>query len=373
MTQPSAPSTDEALFLTPEPPVAGSGGGGLRAASVLEYLGRHYAVQIASFQLPHHSRGAAARILRNGWRLARGRPPLLDRFSGFERQLDPVLEGRHYRTAVIEHFWCAPYASVLRPHADRLVLDLHNVESELARSHARATTGLEAIAFSRFAAAYRRLEAEWLPKFDVVLVASEEDRRRVEHPNIHVYPNALPEVPRPEVPEAGCITFSGNMEYHPNVVAARWFRSEVWPRVRERFPGLEWRLVGRNPHGVAGLASGDDRIRIVGAVPDAIPVLAEAKVCVAPLLSGSGTRFKILEAWAAARAVVSTTMGAEGLDARPGEHLLVADEPRAFADAIARLLDDQALRCRIGEAGRALYLEWFTWPAAWKRLEEAGI
>jgi len=92
-------------------------------------------------------------------------------------------------------------------------------------------------------------------------------------------------------------------------------------------------------------------------------------VCVVPLLSGSGTRFKILEAWAAARAVVSTTLGAEGLGARPGRHLLIADDPAKFAEAIDRLIADADLRENLGEAGRALYLDQYTWPAAWRKLE----
>ncbi len=374
MTKPNAFSdAGSALFLAPEAPVAGAGGGGLRSISLLEYLRTRYRVQVASFVLPRHSKSLVARAWRNGGRLVRGRPPLLDRFSGFDAQLVPVLSGRHYRVGVIEHFWCAPYARSLRPHCELLVLDLHNIESELAASHARATRGLESMAHSRFAAAYRRLESEWLRHFDLVLVPSEEDRALVEHPHVRVYPNALPEIARPEVPEADCILFSGHLEYHPNVEAVRWFRAQVWPRLRDRFPKLEWRLAGASPGSVARLAGGDKRIRILPPMNDAIPVLAEAKVCVVPLLSGSGTRFKILEAWAAARAVVSTRIGAEGLGAQFGEHLLLADDPQDFADAVARLLEDRYLRDRIGEAGRGLYLERFTWSTAWKRLAEAGI
>jgi glycosyltransferase involved in cell wall biosynthesis len=376
MTQPGVPSANNALFLTPEAPVAGTGGGGLRSASLLEYLRQHYDVQVAGFTLPHHSKNTLARAWRNGGRLLRGRPPLLDRYSGFESQLDPVLRGSHYRLGVIEHFWCAPYAAALRSQCDSLVLDLHNVESELARSHARATTGLEAAAFSRFAAAYQRLERKWLPKFDIVLVASEEDRRRVEHPNVHVYPNALPEIPRPNVAEADCIVFSGNLEYHPNIEAVKWFHAQVWPVVRKRCPSVEWRVVGRNHQAVERLLVNqpdDPRITLTGPVEDAVAVLAQARVCVAPVLSGSGTRFKILEAWAAARAVVSTSIGAEGLEANPGEHFLRADEPESFAQAIIRLLESPELRRQLGESGRALYLDRYTWPAAWKKLRGAGL
>ncbi|MCU1334992.1 MAG: glycosyl transferase, group 1 [Bryobacterales bacterium] len=368
-------ATGSALFLTPEEPKIGFGGGGLRSASLLAYLQNKYTVQPVTFSLRPHSRSVAARVWRNTIRLAQGRPPLFDRYSGYEHQLSAAIRGR-YAVGVVEHFWCASYAPVLRTCCDRLVLDLHNIESQLARTHARAARWPASWASERFAESYQRLERRWLSQYDVILAASEDDRRRIWHrdvnPDIRVFPNALPEIPRPHVAEADAIVFSGNLEYHPNVEAVRWFRARIWPRVRERAPAIEWRLLGSNPAAVAQFTGGDTRIRVVGPVNDAVEHLAEAKVCLAPLLSGSGTRFKILEAWAAGRAVVSTTLGAEGLDARAGEHLLLADNPDDFADAVLRLWNDPALRAQLGDAGRALYEERFTWPAAWRKLEEAG-
>ncbi len=102
---------------------------------------------------------------------------------------------------------------------------------------------------------------------------------------------------------------------------------------------------------------------------DAVASLAEAQVAVVPLLAGSGTRLKILEAWAAGTAVVSTTLGAEGLDARDGEHLLLADQPDGFADAVSGLLASPMDRARIGAAGRRLYEQRYTWPGVWRDLE----
>jgi glycosyltransferase involved in cell wall biosynthesis len=349
----------------------GYGGGGLRSASLLGYLQKKYEVQTVTFSLRTHSRTPEARIWRNILRLAGGRPPLFDRFSGYENQIAAALRGR-YAVGVVEHFWCASYAPLLRTCCDRLVLDLHNIESELARTHARAVPWPASWASQRFAESYRRLEREWLPQFDVILAASDEDRGRVDHSDIRVFPNALPDILRPCVQEADAIIFSGNLEYHPNVEAVRWFRTKIWPRVREEAPGIEWRLLGSNPEAVARFTGGDPRIRVAGPVDDAVVHLAEAKVCLAPLLSGSGTRFKILEAWAAGRAVVSTTLGAEGLGARDGEHLLLADDPLDFADAVLRIWNDPPLRTRLGDAGWSLYRERFTWPAAWRKLDEAG-
>lgn len=355
-----------ALFLSPEDPVIGAGGGGLRSASLLEYLRKRYEVELARFDVPYHSKAPLARISRNALRFLRGVPPLVDRFAGFESQFAPALDRGPYDLAVIEHFWCAPYARALRPHTSRLVLDLHNIESELTLTHAIAAGGLQGVALRRFAASYRKLEAEWLPRFDLVLTASEEDARRIHGAKtVCVYPNALPVLDRPCVEENECIVFSGNLEYHPNIEAVRWFAREIWPRLKKV---REWRLVGRNEHAVRGLVPDDPRVTFTGTVADAVTELARARVCVVPLRSGSGTRFKILEAWAAGRAVVSTTLGAEGLGARPGEHLLIADDAASFATAIELLWQDAARRRALGEAGRQLYLQRFTWPAAWAAL-----
>lgn len=362
-----------ALFLTPEAPVAGHGGGGLRSASLLAYLrARFDAVDAVSFDLVPHSNSLAAKIWRNSLRLALGRPPLFDRYSGYERQLVAAMQAPRYELAVVEHFWCASYANLLRPRCGRLVLDLHNIESELAQTHAQAARWPASWASRRFAALYRRLEQEWLPRFDTLLVASEADRARLKHRDVRVFANALPELPAPRVAEQNVILFSGNLAYHPNVEAVRWFRQAVWPLLRERLPEAGWRLAGRNPEAVARLVAGDPRIVLAGPMEDAVATLAQAKLCVAPLLSGSGTRFKILEAWAAARPVVSTSIGAEGLGAVHGEHLWIADGAEAFAAAVVRLWEDAALRERLGRAGRSLYLAEFTWPAVWRKLDETG-
>jgi len=400
MQRPCDAPAEAALVLCPEAPYPTIGGGAMRTASLLEYLARRYAVDLIVFrepgapdpraalpaarfrqvwvlELPPHVRAPAARALRNLRRLLLGRPPLNDRFAGFGRAIARRLDQRRYRMALIEHFWCAPYARVLAPHAERLVLDLHNVESELHRRLAAAERFPVKLAFARFGRCCRRLERRWLPRFSLLLAASEEDASRLAAlapaTPAAVYPNAIPAAPQPLRPEQEAIAFSGNLEYQPNLAAVRFFRSRIWPRLRQQWPGLVWMVVGKNPQAVAPYLRGDERIRLVGPVEDALQTLAAAKVVVVPLLAASGTRFKILEAWAAGRAVVSTRLGAEGLQARDGEHLVLADEPEAFAQAVSALLASPERRAALGRAGRTLYEERFTWEAAWRRLRAAGL
>jgi glycosyltransferase involved in cell wall biosynthesis len=397
-----------ALFLSAEAPYPLAGGGALRSASLLHYLARTREVDVIVFRqpgdpdpavqrpgaapwglpqvrladlarrvtvidLPGHSRHPSARAWRTASRLARRALPLVDRFAGFGRQVEEATAGRRYGIGVVEHSWCAPYWESVSKVCERTALDLHNVESTLHARCAELGRGPAALAHRAFREMSLRLEREWLPRYTWVLAVSEADadavRRIAPSARTLVYPNAIPAVPAPPRAEEDVILFTGNMEYHPNVSAVRFFRREIWPLLRERWPALVWRLAGKNPGAVARYTAGDSRIEVLGPVDDAIGELSRAKIAVVPLLAGSGARFKILEAWAAATPVVSTTIGAEGLSARDGEHLLLADSASAFADAVSRLLASPQERERLGRAGRRLLEEQYTWDAAWRGIE----
>jgi len=114
---------------------------------------------------------------------------------------------------------------------------------------------------------------------------------------------------------------------------------------------------------------GDARIVLTGFVENAVEELARARVAVIPLLAGSGTRIKILEAWAAGTPVVSTTVGAEGLESTASEQLLIADDPKQFTNVVTQLLSSDVDRARIGASGRRFYEERYTWPVAWRALD----
>ena len=371
-----------ALVLSPEPPYPVHGGGQLRMASILEYLRQRYEVEVITFrqrgcplpvfpddirahviELPYHSRKAFARLIRNLRRGIRGAPPLMDRFAGFEHAVSEFVGGRRFDVGLIEHFWCAPYWKVLRPVCGRLIIDLVDIQSVLLDRQGR---GLLTPLFRRFARVSRQMERDQLPRFDGVLVTSATDASYIEVPSA-VYPNTIPLVPLPRVEKLNCIAFSGNMEYEPNTTGVRWFYREVWPKLRQR---VGWKLIGRNEHAIRRIVDGDQRITITGAVNDAIAELATCRAAVVPVLAGSGTRVKILEAWAAGLPVISTTIGAEGL---PTEPMLIADHPADFARAIECILEDDETGRKLGAQGRRLYEERLTWPAAWGRLRDWGL
>jgi glycosyltransferase involved in cell wall biosynthesis len=388
-----------ALLLSPEAPYPLWGGGALRTASVLHYLAQRYELDVLLFrephagdpalalpeglaartgviELPHHARTFSARIKRNVVRLARGVPPLWDRFAGFEDNMSKFIEGRSYEVAVLEHFWCAPYLRTVRRAANRVVMNLHNVESALHSRFGEAEGGAARWAHGRFAQAYERLEREWLPQFELLLAASEEDARRLNGMNVVVYPNSVPHYAQPVWAHGDrrpVVAFSGNMEYHPNVQAVRWFAREIWPHIRRACPEAEWVLIGKNEQAIRGLVAGIPGVRCTGMVDDAVGELGQAAVAVVPLLSGSGTRLKILEAWAAGTPVVSTAVGAEGLGAAEQLPIEIAGNAGEFSATVLRLLRDPTRRAKLAIHGRRRYEESFTWEAAWKVLSGAGL
>jgi glycosyltransferase involved in cell wall biosynthesis len=379
-----------ALMLSPELPYPLQGGGALRTASLLNYLAQHHAVDLILFrhldsqrpldslpaglvdrvlvlELPRHSRTRVSRVVRNTKRLLRGTPPLLNRFEGFGPRISSFLAGRHYRLGVVEHFWCAPYVAVIAPYVEATVMDLHNVESVLHQTQAFAADSfMERLAHRQFAGLYRHLEAQWLPRYTAVLTASAQDAQRIAaHARATViYPNSVPWQLAPVVAEEEVIAFSGNFDYHPNQTAVAWFAKHVWPTLAARHPTLRWRLIGMNPDSVRCLVGHLPRVEFTGPVQDAVQELARARAVVVPLLSGSGTRLKIVEAWAAARPVLSTPLGAEGLCS---DNLLIA-APSEFLEALQKLLVSPVLRETLGAKGRACYEEELTWGAAWSKL-----
>jgi len=375
----------------------------MRTASLLEYLARRYAIHLIVFRQPGaadpessfpagiirrvtvlhlaaNRRDIAAKAWRNATRVAREIPPLVDRFAGFEAQVAQAVADRRYEVGLIEHSWCAPYLAAIEASCRRTVLDLHNIESKLHERCAAAEPAAAGFAHAVFRRASLELERAWLPRFSAVLAASQSDADTVAAiapaARVRVYPNAIPWMPPAGCPidppvrgAANVLVFSGNMEYHPNLSAVRFFRAEVWPRLRAQWPDLTWRLVGKNPEAIRPIVAGDPRIELHGPVDDAVTELSRAGIAVVPLLAGSGTRFKILEAWAAGLPVVSTSVGAEGLPVAHEREVLIADSAAGFAAAVSRLLKCQELRERLVMAGRLLLQKEFTWETAWRKLD----
>jgi glycosyltransferase involved in cell wall biosynthesis len=242
------------------------------------------------------------------------------------------------------------------------VLFQHNVESVLwARQAATEPHPLKRVLFAREARKMKRYERQTVARFNHVIAVSEEDRQSMAAmttaARIAVIPTGVDtQLFRPTArngsPERE-VLFLGSMDWEPNIDAVQFFCDRIWPLIRAAVPDARFRIVGRNPApAVRRLAS--DSIEVVGRVPSVTEYLHRAAVVVVPLRAGGGTRLKIYEAMAAAKAVVSTQVGAEGLDVDHGRNIVLADTPPAFAEAVSRLLTDGTERQHIEDGALAL-------------------
>jgi sugar transferase (PEP-CTERM/EpsH1 system associated) len=167
------------------------------------------------------------------------------------------------------------------------------------------------------------------------------------------------------------LVFTGSMDWMPNEDAIIYFTGEILPRIAAQIPEVKLTVVGRNPTGrLAALAERNDRVNLTGRVEDIRPYVDRAAAYVVPLRVGGGTRLKIFEAMAMGKAVISTAIGAEGLRVRDGREILIADDPKAFAQAVVATLTDKALAARLGKLAREVVCERFGWDRAANQFSE---
>jgi glycosyltransferase involved in cell wall biosynthesis len=148
------------------------------------------------------------------------------------------------------------------------------------------------------------------------------------------------------------ILFTGKMDYRPNVDAVLWFAEKIWPEIREASPNATWAIVGQKPHSRLDPIRNLPGVTVTGWVDKILPYVSAANVFVMPFRVGSGTRLKLIEAMAAGKAIVSTSIGAEGFNIQHGEQLLLADDPKVFARDVCRLLGDETEASRLGASAQ---------------------
>jgi polysaccharide biosynthesis protein PslH len=299
----------------------------------------------------------------------------------FQRALDELLTKKGYDFVTVSAgIFLTQYQLRQAPPGNslpRLALDEHNVEFDLQRQMAEVGNLARRFHNSVNWPKLQREEVEAWRGFDGVTFTSahDESRARAFVPSLRsaVIPNAVDiryfrSRPDDPSPDGRVVLFFGAINYYPNLDGLLFFLKDVWPRIAESAPRARLKIVGQHPTPEI-LAWRGDRIEVAGAVDDVRPHLAAAAVIIAPLRVGGGTRFKILEAMAMAKPVVSTSIGAEGIDATSGGNILIADTPEDFAAAVRRVLDDPGLGRQLGREGRALVEKGYSWDAAAQRLE----
>jgi sugar transferase (PEP-CTERM/EpsH1 system associated) len=302
-------------------------------------------------------------------RLPTAAPYAVSRFScsAVRAKLERWYQERAFDVAVCDFLDAA--VNFPRQLSTPTVLFQHNVESEIWRRHAATQSNpakqlMYRVEFSKML----RYEQKIVQEFRHVIAVSEHDRQLM---SAWTEPNRITVVPtgvdlqqfRPDgsSPDKPLVTFVGAMDWEPNIDAVEYFCKEVWPAIQARVPDARFRIVGRNPdRRVQKYASSS--VEVTGSVPSVVEHLRQAAVVIVPLRIGGGTRLKIYEAMAAGKAVVSTSVGAEGLDVHHGRDIVLADQAGEFADAVTMLLEDRELRARYERAAAALAAQ-YDWSA----------
>jgi glycosyltransferase involved in cell wall biosynthesis len=257
------------------------------------------------------------------------------------------------------------------------VLFQHNVETALwQRMASTESNPAKRMAYKIEATKMARYERTALRKFHHVIAVSDHDREQMRTMNpscpISVVPTGVDTqkyaVAPPAQAEPPRIIFLGSMDWEPNIDAVIYFCQEIFPRVRAEFPSAVFQIVGRNPHSrVKQLAS--DSVQVTGTVPSVAEYLRDATLVVVPLRIGGGTRLKIFEAMAMGKAVISTSIGAEGLDVKNGHDLILADDAATFSEATILLLKDAGLRRRYEQVAAQIAAQ-YDWSKIAQRFVE---
>ena len=256
-------------------------------------------------------------------------------------------------------------------------VDQHNVEYEIMqRTFETEKSPLRKILARSEWKKYREHEIENCEKFTACLTTSNRDAKilhdRSSKLKCHVIPNGVDSeffTPRNSIVDPNMILFTGTISYYPNTEGILWFYETIWPRIKELKPEAKFCIAGKSPPPeVQKLSATDKQIVVTGAVDDMRDFYGKASVVVVPLRVGGGTRLKILEGMAMQKAIISTSIGAEGIEHSDGDNILLRDTPDEFAKSVVEVMENDDLRNSLARGGRTLVEKKYDWQAVGKKL-----
>lgn len=374
-------------------------GGKIRSYNILKQLARRHEITLFTFYPEHpddqHLAGNGffskivavplplppRRSVGEYWQAARmmamGRPATIDKFLSTEvrRRYEELWASERFDLVICD--FLVPGSLMHWGTPPPTILFTHNVEAQVWERHYKVTANpaMKAVCFLE-SRALGGAEKRYVQAADHVLAVSENDRAAflefVGPERVTVIQTGVDTEyfqPSSEPERAGSTVFTGTMDWLPNEDGVAYYAEKIFPLILREVPEASFWVVGRRPpRRIQALAS--EAVTVTGAVEDIRPYLAKGAVCVVPLRSGSGTRIKIFEAMAAGKAVVSTTLGAEGLPVTHGENIILADDPADFARLVVDLLRDGERRTALGRAARRLVEENYGWPAVAAHFDE---
>jgi len=293
-------------------------------------------------------------------------------FRSVQRWIDENIE--RYDTVLCNHIRSAEY---IRNKPIPKVIDLVDAISLNYSRAKKYTSGIWKWIYRIEDSRVLRYETEIVPSFDRAVIVSEVDKtflvdNNVDSTKVVVIPVAVDAnlLNKNSLGECEWIVFLGKMDYASNADAASYFAKDVFPHIRYQYPGVEFLIVGANPNNKIKKLSLDFNAKVTGKVEDHLEYLLKAKVVVAPMRFGAGMQTKIIEAMALGKTVVTTTIGAEGIDGVDGTHFFIADTAQDFSNKVLMLLHNDQLRVRVGNQARELVRRKYTWDVVGKSFIE---
>lgn len=293
------------------------------------------------------------------------------------RELGALLAREHYDLLLCDFLLTAAIVPWDWPHPK--VLFTHNIEAVIWERHYRLSKNpiWKAVSYREYRT-LERMEHKYISCADHVLAVSENDRdfflRYAPRDRMSVIPTGVDIDyfnPDRDNEDSNTIVFTGSMDWIANEDGIIFFIKKVLPLVRQRFPGVKLLVVGRKPSArLREIGKSEPNVEVTGTVGDIRPYLARGCVYVVPLQVGGGTRIKIFEAMAAGKAVVSTTIGAEGLPVQHGKNILLADDPESLAKYTVELLSNPMRRAQMGDSARKLVAKNYSWKAVGKTMSD---
>jgi sugar transferase (PEP-CTERM/EpsH1 system associated) len=323
------------------------------------------------YKAPKHGTGGFVRALAASWFTSLPVDLYKNRVPEMLRTVTEMVRKGKFDLCVADFLTGMPNVplELLRAQGVPVVLFTHNVEYMIwQRLCQNETNPIKRLLLAIEWRKMRRYEHRAIELANVALTVSETDRdlfkQALPGASIHPIPTGVDVnyfVPAPEAEQGEELVFSGSMDWFPNEDAMLWFMDTMLPQIRKELPGIKVTIVGRNPSAKLQRMALDQEVLVTGTVDDVRPSVHRASVYLVPLRIGGGTRLKIYEALAMGKAIVSTTVGAEGLPLEDGKHLVLADTPEAFARQVVALVKDPARRARLGHAGRELVQTRYSW------------
>lgn len=258
------------------------------------------------------------------------------------------------------------------------VVTHHNIESSLMQRRAQVEkNALARFYLSRQAKRLRDYEKTQTGSFAANIVMSEKDGEELRTINPHVNIQVVPNGVDTSYFTPGCgqeiasLIYTGGMNMFANRDAVVYFLEKIWPQIKGRVPNVQFCAIGQDPpEELINISKQDTNVIVTGYVDDVRPYVAGASVYVVPLRVGGGTRLKILDAMAMGKAIVSTSIGCEGLEVTKDKNILICDDPSDFAKKTADLLNDRKKREELGKAARSLVESKYSWETIGKKLQQ---